>query len=61
MAKCKDCEYCAEAVDGDEESFSGHAYVSNISYGHECGKGHDGKFNYNDETNCKHFKKFEYR
>ena len=56
MAKCNDCKYCIENVDGDEESFGGHACVSNVSYWLECDKGYGRKFKLNGETDCKGFK-----
>jgi hypothetical protein len=53
---CKDCKYCIEEVYGDEESFFGHAYASNVSYEMECKKGYYKKFDLEKETNCKGFK-----
>lgn len=56
MVKCNNCKYCIRTIDGDEESFYGHSYVSNVSYGVECSKMYDKKFNFNGETDCKGFK-----
>ena len=55
MSSCIKCKYCISEIDGEVESFGGHAYVANASKDEYCGRGYSNKFR-DSNVNCKGFK-----